>query len=295
MSPLAVCTTLYPAGLPYLDDYCHGLAVAAKRYPGPLHLVLICDDLDESAFADQAQDLRRCAELHLLFLTDAGPAAARRLMLSSAATLPVVAVVCYDMDDIPGSTGLSCHMNALQTAEISYGDMDLIDAKGGTMDGTFFSGRHIPDRVDDPSGLLCRNFMGFTNTAVRREIIEPVASAIPDDITAVDWWFYTSLLIKGYSAARTDGAVVAYRTHDQNTLGAAGALDDETLLRQCRIMREHYAHLPSSGQVARADQAVERLMEMPVNARAALRGTGTRSGVWYDDVFRACKQMDAQA
>jgi len=291
MPPLAVCTTLYPAGLPYFDDYCRGLVAAAKHCKAPLHLVLICDGLGESAFTKQVEMLDQLAEIHLTPLTEGGPAAARRLMLKTAAALPVTAVGCYDMDDILDAAGLGRHMAALQTAEISYGDMDLIDENGNAVGRTFFSGQKIPDRVDDPGELLCRNFMGFTNTAVQRDIVGATAAAIPDDITAVDWWFYTSLLSKGYSAARTDGTVVAYRTHGQSTLGAAGAMDDSTLLRQCRIMREHYAQLPPSREVRRADAEVERLMQIPADARTKLRPP-SQSGVWYDDVARACEKMD---
>lgn len=292
MSALALCTTLYPAGLPYFDDYCRGIIAAVQDYGDPLHLVLVCDGLDEADFAKQAQDLRQRIKLHMVQMATGGPAAARRLMLRTAAALPVVAVICYDMDDIPDPDGLSRHMKALQTAAISYGDMDLIDQNGRPEGRTFFSGQRVPSQVTDPHDLLRRNFMGFTNTAVKREIIEPVAAAIPDDITAIDWWFYTNLLSKGYGAARTDGTVVAYRTHGQSTLGATGATDDRTLLRQCRIMREHYAQLPPSWEVRRADAAVERLIQMPVHARARLRPP-LQPGVWYDDVLRACEKMDA--
>jgi hypothetical protein len=292
MSPLAICTTLYPAGLPYFDDYCRGLIDAVRVYGDCLHLVLVCDGLDETAFAKQAQDLRRSIELHIVQMADGGPAAARRLMLRTAAALPVAAVICYDMDDIPDPDGLSRHMNALQTASISYGDMDLIDQNGRPEGRTFFSGQRVPSQIADPHALLHRNFMGFTNTAVKREIIEPMANAIPDGITAIDWWFYTSLLSEGYSAARTKGTVVAYRTHDQNTLGAGGVTDDGILLRQCRIMREHYAHLPPSKALRRADTTVEKLIQMPASSRAELTPP-QQPGVWYDNVSWACDQMDA--
>jgi hypothetical protein len=292
MLPLAVCTTIYPAGVAFFDAYSCGMAVAAEHYQAPLHLVLVCDGLGESDVGEQLRKLRRIAEVHLLPLAKGGPAAARRLMLGTAAALPVSAVVCYDMDDIPDPAGLSRHVGALQSAEVSYGDMHLIDENGRSKGTTFFSGQQIPSRVDDPSVLLCRNFMGFTNTAIKREIIGPLAAVIPDGITAVDWWFYTNLLAEGFSAARTDGPVVAYRTHGQSTLGAGGTMDDKTLLRRCQIMREHYALLSPSKEVRRADAAVERLTQMPAITRAKLPAP-PQPGVWYDDVSWACDQMDA--
>jgi len=291
MPPLAVCTALYPAGMPYFDDYRRGMVLAAERYQAPLHIVLVCDDLDEGAIAEQAQSLDKIATLHLVSTVYGGPAPARRLMLESAATLPVAALVCYDIDDIPDSNGLQRHMDALENADISFGDMNLIDENGEPADRTFFLGQNIPDRVDEPGSLLRRNFMGFTNTAIRRDIIGPTSTQFPEYITAVDWWFYTKLLAEGFSAAKTDGPVVAYRSHSQNTLGAGGATGDKILQQQCQIIREHYAQLPQTSAVRHADAAVERLTRMSASARAKLSPL-PQPGVWYDDVSWACDQME---
>jgi len=292
MSALAICTTVFPSGLPFFGAYCQGLVNAAQLYSGQVHLVLVSDGLEVSDFADLAQNLRGVTELHIEPLTSGGPAAARRLMLELAAALPVTAVVCYDMDDIPDPSGLSRHMSVLQNADISFGDMNLIDATGRTLDRTFFAGQDIPDRLGDPAPLLYRNFMGFTNTAMKREHIMPMAMSIPNGITAIDWWFYTSLLKQTFNAAKTDGPVVAYRTHGQNIVGSGGIDSDETLLRQCHIMRQHYAHLPPSENIRQADRAVERLVAMSTEARMALRVAAPLPGVWYDEVSRICNRMD---
>jgi hypothetical protein len=273
----------------FFDAYLRGLREAIERFQGEAVVLFMCDGVDPRAVQRAARELH-VSPVHATSANSSIIAVVRREMLCAAAALPVDAIACFDMDDIPLKEGLNLHWATLDHADVSYGDMSMIDANGADCGESFFSGADVPEEITTSAELVSRNFMGFTNTAIGRNRVLGAAESIPDDVIAVDWWFFSHLLNTGSVARKTTDSVVAYRTHGANTLGGKGPQGLGALNRACEIMRRHYGrlvgHAPSV--VAAASQVAslqERLAEDP-DGVLALYQTCEQKDVWFGAVSR---------
>ncbi len=295
MHDFAICTAVYRSGLRFFDDYCRGLAAALRRMGEVQKLVLVTDGLDPVDLEPWVAKFDALADVTVA-KGSGGPAAVRRQMLTVAAALGTTAIACYDMDDVPLEYGLQRHRQTLKKGDIAFGDMELIDEDGNSLNRNFFAGADVPDRLENPTGLLRRNFLGFTNTAFRTDLVHRAAPHIPDDIVAADWWFFTVLAGQGYRAVKTAGPVVAYRSHRDSMLGGLPSTDGADILRRCAVIRNHYAHLSDLPGVQQEDQRVSVLQDVlqnqPLPANLEIE-TPRRTGVWYEDVFSLLDAMES--
>lgn len=296
-SKIAVCTSLYEAGRPFLDAFVAGLNASS---PGQdVMLVAALHGFDDPSAAFVALD----GTLPVRFTevpADASVAEVRCRMLRAAAETEAEYFVLVDMDDYLLPEGVAAHLAAMRDADFSYGDMALIDADGADMGRTFYQDNAIPAKlsgVDGEAAILTRNFLGFSNTAFRRRCLDPARLAIPDDLVAIDWWFYTQLLQDGYTGAKADRPVIAYRTHAGNILGGRARADLTAVRRRLAINRRHCEAF--AGNVAfdvrraaldRLESWIEREDEA---VAAAVAAACSAPGVWFDDIARLADRVAA--
>jgi hypothetical protein len=282
LSKIAFCSTLYPAALPFLDGFVRSLLAA--RGDWSCRAVIAIDQVMQPR-----RLLHALADAMPISLVEVpagtSPAGARRAMLQASADCGADILICIDADDELQSEAVAAHADALASASISYGDMEI---EGAAL--TLFSGARVPSTVRGSSPLLRRNFMGFTNTALRRDVAARGAGALPDRVTAADWWLFTTLLDSGATAQRTSRPVTRYRQHELNLLGSAAAATATEIRRSCTIIRQHYAALPATTERQHADLGVARLVELlevaPTCVEVAAADLSARPGVWYDDIGR---------
>ena len=293
MPRVLVSTVLYETGRPWFGAYAEGLRAAAAG--SDVTLLLAVDDFVDAAAA--AAPLADALAVQMVDASGGTPTAVRRRMLERVRATEVEAVVFFDMDDVPLADAFARHFAALDKAEISYGDMHLIAEDGAVGERTFFAGAKVPARLATTAPITGRNFLGFTNTALRRSALTAEACAVPDGVAAADWWLYTTLIDGGCRARRTTAPVAAYRTHRGNLLGARPDPSPTALARRCRIARQHYAALPPTPARRRHDDALARLEARlarpdPALARLAER-VCARPGVWFDDITRLAGALAA--
>ena len=212
MNAVAICTSIYETARPFLPAYLDGIAILSQSLGHPVSLVLANDGFQaaDQAFSGVA------GAVQVVDGRAAGVGGVRRKMIEAARVSDCDALIFCDFDDslLPGAIG---HLAALESADISFGDLQLIDASGNMVASSFFTGALIPDLISSPDALVDRNFLGFSNTAIRREAIRPTAANIPDSQVAADWWFFSMLLEAGARARRCPEAVAKYRQHGANT------------------------------------------------------------------------------
>jgi hypothetical protein len=294
----AVCSAAYPEAPAFVRDFFAGVERAARGHP-ETELILAVEHGYEALDA-----LARDQVPHLPFracyaegrTTAAG---LRRRMLEAAAASDADIVVFADFDDRLEPEALGLHAKALAQAEISYGDMRLADAEGRPLARNFFDGADIPDGIAGPDALVGRNFLGFGNTAMRRDALAQARLAVPDDAMPADWWVFTLLLSGGLKARRTDAAVSMYRCHSNSTLGASPSATAATLRRRAAMALDHYARLGARLDAGGARRAAERLV------RFLDRGEGSFAAlapalkdcpaVWFEDVARAGRAVERSA
>jgi len=290
---IAICAALYEAGRPFLAEFTDAVAAAAAGHDAMF--VAAVDGLQDAdtALAGLAARLDvRTVEV----AAGHTPAGVRRAMLGAGQASGADVLVFIDMDDRIAPGAVNCHLAAVKEAEFSYGDMDLIDGCGRPLGRRFFDGARVPDTVDNVSAISDRNFLGFSNTAVRASRIAPVALTVPEDVVAADWWFYTMLLLGGLSGRKTAAPVAAYRIYDANTLGAGAPLSATAAIGQTEAMLRHYrafsAHPALGPRAAKTEQMLAKLQNVPEQELAARLGAAAGPhGAWFEDIARIAANL----
>ncbi len=295
MSSVAVCTSLYEAGRPYLDAFIQGVRSACEGHD--VTLVAAIHGLRDPVTSLAPANDFATVMIERVPLTKS-IAAVRQSMLLAAAKCDVEFLILNDMDDflLPGA--VTAHASALLDADFSYGDMVHIDASGAQRDQTFFQDCGVPVALAGESGLaaiLGRNFLGFSNTAMRRHCVDPLWLDIPDDLVAVDWWFFTMLLQQGYRGAKAEAAVTGYRTYDGNILGGIPNSDPRAVWRRIDINRRHCAAF-AAGPVYEArrnmlDRLATWIEREGDQAASEIEAACGEPGVWFDDIARLAERV----
>lgn len=284
MTRFAICTALYEAGRPYLKAYAAGLRAAVSGTDACL--VLAIDDFDAPEPVIAA--LREICPVSTIHARDgATPAQVRRSLIVAGLETGADILVFADMDDMLTANAPVLHAGALAQADISFGDLELMDARGEYLRRRFFSGVDIPRHVDDPAVLAGRNFLGLSNTAVRAAALTEESLHIPADVVAADWWIFTTLLHAGRTAHRTVSPVGAYRLYGGNTLGAGVPATRAQLQRSMDIALRHYRAFPVDRELAarhgRLEMLTQTLSGCPdARMSAALNEVAGRPGVWFE-------------
>ena len=290
---IAICAALYEAGRPFLAAFLEALSAAANGRD--VVFIAAVDGLRdaEKALADVAE---RIDIITVDVPAGHTPAGVRRAMLAAGQETGADALVFNDMDDLIAPGALDLHFDALKQADFSYGDMDLIGSSGNDLGRRFFDNATVPDHVDNVAAISDRNFLGFSNTAVRTSRIAPVALAIPEDVVAADWWFYTMLLLGGLSGMKAAGPVAAYRIHDANTLGAGTPRTVTGAIGQTEAMLRHYrafsAHPALGARAEETEQVLAKLRNAPERELTKhLGAAGDDSGAWFEGITRIAENL----
>lgn len=290
MSKVAICTSLYEAGRPYLDAYLQGVRSVSKVHDITFVAAIHGLDAPEKSLAP-VEDVAEVRIVHVSL--DAGIPEVRQQMILAGIQCDVECLMLTDMDDYLLPASASAHLAALTDADFSYGDMKLIDADGKVQGRTFFQDVEVPDRLlpgSEATMIMRRNFLGFSNTAIRKHCVDPAWLKIPDGLVSVDWWFFTKLMQRGYRGAKASGTVTCYRTYDGNILGG---LPDPTLSavrRRVDINRRHcamFAKDPAFAARCLELDALERwLGQENDETLAEIEKACAQPSVWFDDIAR---------
>lgn len=287
MPKIAVCTAIYEAARPFLGRWMASVLAAAEHTS--LGLIVAADNVPDAETMLQPVATR----LPVRIVAVNGPstsATVRHAMLDAARASDAEILVLSDSDDEILPETPRRHLAALAEADFSYGDLLLVDRDNGTLGRELFHDADVPRWIDRIDPLLRRNFCGFGNTAVRRARLAPEICAIPRDLVAADWWFFSTLVLNGRRGACTDAPVGLYRMHSDSALVHGSRKGVEIALRQAAVVRRHYAALPRTTQVAAADADVaalmRRLTDAPATLAAEVERDRARPGVWHEHISR---------
>ena len=68
----------------------------------------------------------------------------------------------------------------------------------------------------------------------------------PDELVAVDWYFFSLLLMNGATAHFTQDCITYYRQHDSNTIGV-GSINSNLISQIINTKELHYKNLQHHG------------------------------------------------
>lgn len=287
MPEIAICSALYEAGRPFLRAYRAGLRAAV--YGEDAILVVAIDDLeDPQRVIDGLSTI--CSVMAVKAREGASPAEVRRTLVNAGRDSGAEILIFADMDDMlePDVPGL--YRAALSDCDFAYGDLEVMNEVGEPSGRRFFDGANVPWRVDDIEAIAGRNFVGFSNSAVRASRIPEAALHIPADVTAADWWFFTTMVLAGRTGRRVPGAVTHYRHYPDSSLGAVAPGSPSDLRRIADIACRHYRAYPGNVALSSRRYALEELratlQTMPDwQLGPAVAGLQGQPGVWFEHLW----------
>jgi hypothetical protein len=282
-----VATSLYEAARPYLGAWIKGVRQAAQG-----HEVEVLAAVDGLQGADLAlTSLGDGIDVHLTEVsaddtTDLGGhiSSVRSAMLAAAVASRADVVVFCDADDVLAASAIGLHMDALEHADVSVGDLEPIDVHGRPL-GTPMLGSALPE-VPTAATLADTNVCGFSNTAVHRRVLSHVTGSPLPPVIATDWWVFAALLDAGCRARRANGTVALYRQHANNLLGSRQAVSPSDGAQRLQILARHHR---ARGDAAKAEIA-ERLASSPELLRQAMASApAVAAGPWHAEAAAWCR------
>ena len=288
MEKILICSSFYEAGAPFLKQFFAGVVNSADNSSREVCLLIAVDD-----FQDIKGVIQRYKDDVDIMVSQANEretiSDVRSRMVRSAIQSNFDILIFLDMDDFLLEDGINYHLEALSDADISYGDLQLVDSDGHPIGKTLFTNIGVPNTVVSADMIREGNFFGFSNTAVKRASLDGIDIQIPSNLIASDWWFFSNLLSNGLIAKKTAGTVAAYRQHNANTLGADEATSLEQIQFRCKAALDHFEQLPvapaNSVIVEKLKFLSEVLSMRPHEIDLFGFKTYPRNHVWFSDVF----------
>ena len=133
-----------------------------------------------------------------------------------------------DQDDIWEEDKIEKTLKKMQDFESKFGDipllvhtdLEVVDENLQTIDKSFWHFEHINPNLNEFNRLLMQNTITGCTTMINRKLAE-LAMPIPDTVIMHDWWL--GLVASKFGKIDyVDEAMIKYRQHTQNSIGARG-------------------------------------------------------------------------
>ncbi len=127
------------------------------------------------------------------------------------------AIIFGDSDDYFSKDRVLTNLRLLTSCDIVLNDLALVSQDKKMIDDNYLSNRLIDGQVVNLDFVRDKNVFGLSNTAVSTKNIDKVT--FPEGLIALDWYFFSELLLKGFKANFSSEAKTYYRQHVSNTVG----------------------------------------------------------------------------
>lgn len=225
-----VCSTLYPAMMPYLSDFLESLD--AQSDPD-FDLWLGLDDIEPQKIGP----LVNRADVQFLESQNESIATFRQRFLGMLCG-EYEAVILVDSDDLLLPNRVSRAKLALQTFDVYGCALRLIDQAGIDLNLVFnYNGQGLWEK--DLSRL---NIFGFSNSAFRSHVLEQCFPIQPE-VVLVDWLVISSAVATGATVTFDREPQMSYRQHLQNTAAVRAPFSTDQILSAVKLVVDHYRFL----------------------------------------------------
>ena len=253
------CSVVYESAKPYLKDFIDGIIHASKQI-GSLDIILISDGLKNASEALAPLYDNFPVTLINAHEGDSIPSI-RNLLFDTARSHGKDKLIFSDCDDVLEPEAFIEHIHVLEKYDFSFSDQILINSQGQFLDKRLYDNWTVPDKVTSYQSLLDGNFIGFSGVAINREVLDNYNYHVPEGVLAVDWWFFSNILLQGAKGAKTKLPVVCYRQHDENIHGATSQSDKLSIMNRVKIGLSHFKNLPPLPEIIKRYDALKLLQQ----------------------------------
>lgn len=229
---IAFLTTIYPTEQRYVADFFESLQKQTRKKFD----VLVVND----GFRDFSKVKKKFDLLNIIELPAAGSVAKNRQILIQFAKINGYDIAVFgDVDDIFSETRIEKAVSALKEVDIVVNDLTSISEAGSVINEHIYSNRLIHHQELSLEFIKEKNVFGLSNTAINLDKLPLDLTYLPDELIAVDWYFFSLLLLNGFKAMFIADEVTFYRQYDSNTIGIGG-FTAEKIKRITEVRAVHY-------------------------------------------------------
>ncbi|NOQ31656.1 MAG: glycosyltransferase [Helicobacteraceae bacterium] len=228
-SRCAFLTTIYPMPQKHLIEFFDSLE---NQTYSKFDVVVVNDGFEDFVSIKTRYKLLNIIELKC---SDT-PAKNREYGINYAKNNGYEKLLFGDSDDSFSKNRVKISLDLLNKYDIVVNDLSLFSNEG------LYDVKYISNRLSSGSEVSLgfvrdKNIFGFTNTAINLNKIPRVT--FDPNIVAVDWYFFTDLLLRGAKAAFTNECVSYYRQHENSVIGLQG-LTKKALKKGIQVKLNHY-------------------------------------------------------
>lgn len=230
---IAFLTTIFPMDNAYLYDFFNSL----QKQTNKNFDVIVVND----GYENLEQFKRKFNDLSIIELPHSDtPAKNREFGINYIRENSYDVLIFGDSDDYFDANRIQLSIELLNSFDIVVNDLTLFDGKNG-----IYNKKYISNRIKDSSNIELdfikdKNIFGLSNTAVNVSILDNIH--FDKDLIAVDWYLYSTLLLRNKKAIFTNKTITYYRQYENNTIGI-GPLTMDTILKGISVKSKHYSSL----------------------------------------------------
>jgi glycosyltransferase involved in cell wall biosynthesis len=226
-------TTIFPASNQYLDDFFTSLQKQTYRN---FDIIVVNDGVkDFNSFKI------RYADLNIIeIISEQSPAKNREKGINEILKHNYDYIVFGDSDDYFSENRLENSVKALKVHDIVLNEINLL-YENELIVNFFANNLKQLDKLQE--NIFESNIFGFSNMAVRTEIIESPVN-FNTSLIAVDWYFITTLFLsRPVTVQFLKDAKTFYRQHKNNKIGMSELLNEKKLDLGLKVKQLHYTGL----------------------------------------------------
>jgi glycosyltransferase involved in cell wall biosynthesis len=231
---VAFLTTIFPMERKYIFDFFESLSRQTYTY---FDVIVVNDGYEGlSEIIKKYQNLRiveiRCQQ---------SPSKNREFGIRFTQSNGYDIVIFGDSDDFFSENRVEYSVNLLKNYDIVVNDLTLIE------DSQVVQEKYISQRINSGSAISStfiedKNIFGFTNTSINLNKLGTIN--FDDELIAVDWYFFTVLLLNNATAVFTNEVISYYRQHENSLIGLGKVMTLEYFKKGIEVKLKHYENFP---------------------------------------------------
>lgn len=232
---IAFLTTIYPTNPRYVTDFFDSLLKQTiKNFD-----ILVVND----GYTDFFKIKNQFKSLNIIELPAADSIAKNRQLLIQFAKINNYDIVVFgDIDDTFSEARIEKSIAALQKVDVVVNDLTSTTKDGAVLSENIYSHRLNHEQLIPFDFIKEKNIFGLSNTAINLGKVSIDLIFFPEELIAVDWYFFSLLLLSGLSAVFIADEITFYRQYDENTIGIGG-FDSEKIKSIIAIRAIHYKEM----------------------------------------------------
>ncbi|KOY50668.1 glycosyltransferase [Polaribacter dokdonensis] len=228
-SNTVVLTTLFPLSVNFFDDFLNSLILQTDK---DFDLLVVNDGVKN--LIDFVERYKKINFIEII--SESSIVKNRELGIKTAIELNYEYLIFGDSDDYFETNRVEVSKKFLEKYDIVVNDLTLFDDYGIYKESYYAS--RLNDLIEiDTNFIRDKNIFGLSNTAIQINTIKTLDFC--ENLIALDWYFFSTLLSENRTAIYTSQTQTFYRQHKHNTIGL-GRTSLDSIKNSLEVKKIHY-------------------------------------------------------